>query len=175
MYMSRRLSKYAGWLWITIPALVIIGLIVWSVARPRPGQKIANQGNRHLSVATDKHESYNSKPPTSGSHVGSKAPWGIATAQIPDELQVHNLEDGGVIVHYDPAQAATSTVQELELIIRPYLNKGKNIILEPYADMDAPIVLTAWTRILSLSSVDKNAIEAFITAYVGIDHHVLGR
>lgn len=173
--MSRRLSTYPGWLWAVIPVLVVVGLIIWLGVRPRPGQKIANQGNRHLDTVTDTHEPYNSKPPTSGPHVGSKASWGIATAQIPDELQVHNLEDGGVIVHYDPAQAATSTVQELELIIRPYFNKGKNIVLEPYADMDAPIVLTAWTRILSLPSVDKNAIEAFITAYVGIDHHVLGR
>lgn len=173
--MSHRSSKFSGRLIIIIPILAVVGLIVWSATRSRPGQSRPNQGNRHLSALTDAHESYNSKPPTSGPHIGGKAPWGITTTQIPDEIQVHNLEDGGVIVHYDPAQTATSTIQELETVVNPYYLKGKNIILEPYASMDAPIVLTAWTRIAKLPAFDKAAIEEFIKAYIGIDHHVPDR
>lgn len=172
--MSHRSSKFSGWLLIAIPILVIAGLSIWSATRPSPGQKVSNQGNRHLQTIADTHEPYNSKPPTSGPHLNNKAPWGITTTQIPDELQVHNLEDGGVIVHYDPAEATTSTIQALETIVNPYVSKGKNIILEPYAPMDSLIALTAWTRMLQLSNVDTVAIDQFIDAYVGIDHHVRG-
>lgn len=172
--MIQRSSSWTGWLIILVPALLIIGLIVREIMRPRPGVGIPTQGNRHLQSVTETHIAYNSKPPTSGPHVG-KAPWGVSGSQIPDEVQVHNLEDGGVIVHYDPAQVSTSTMQALESVVQPYYIKGKNIILEPYAGMDSPIVLTAWTRLLKLSVADKIQIEQFINAYLGIDHHVQGQ
>ena len=172
--MPKRSSKFSGWLLVVIPILTIVALIIWSVMQPSPGQKIPNRGNKHLGSLTDTHEPYNSKPPTSGPHIG-KASWGITTKQIPDEMQVHNLEDGGVIVHYDPTKVTTSTIQELETIAKPYFLKGKNIILEPYAGLDSPIVLTAWTRTLLLPAVDSNVIEEFIDAYIGVDHHVPGQ
>lgn len=172
--MMNRSSSRTGWLIICIPVFLIVGLIVWGIMRPRPGADIPSQGNRHLQSLTETHKAYNSKPPTSGPHY-SKAAWGISSSQIPDEMQVHNLEDGGVIVHYDPVQVSTSTMQTLEAVVQPYYLKGKNIILEPYAGMDSPIVLTAWTRLLKLSVPDKTQIEQFINAYVGIDHHVAGQ
>src|SRR5262245_44426724 len=61
-----------------------------------PGTRYPDQGNRHIQTVTDPHEPYNSDPPTSGSHLPYIAPWGIHTRPIPRELQVHNLEDGGV-------------------------------------------------------------------------------
>ncbi len=172
--MAHHSSKFSGWLLVGIPILAIIGLIVWSATRPNPGEKISNQGNRHLESETESHEPYNFKPPTSGPHVG-KAPWGVSSKQIPDEVQVHNLEDGGVIVHYDPAKVTSSTIQELEGTVKPFFLKGKNIILEPYAEMESPITVTAWTRMLKLPSADAAAIEEFINAYIGIDHHVRGQ
>ena len=44
------------------------------------------------------HERYNSLPPTSGPHYPFTAPWGISSEPIPEELQVHNLEHGGVFI-----------------------------------------------------------------------------
>lgn len=172
---QRSSKKLIGWLITTIPIALIVGLIVWSANRPRPGEQISNQGNRHLKSKTETHEPYNSKPPTSGPHRSDKAPWGISNNQIPDELQLHNLEDGGVIVHYDPVQVSTSTIESLEAIVKPYYLKSKNIILEPYADMDSPIVLTAWTIIEKLSTPDEAIIKQFINAYIGIDHHLPGQ
>ncbi len=167
-------KKLTGFLIIIIPTALIVGPIVWSVTRPRPGDAVANQGNRHLTSLTDSHELYNSKPPTSGPH-GVKASWGVTDTQIPDEMQVHNLEDGGVIVHYDPVQVTSSTIQALEEIVNPYYIKGKSIILEPYSGMDFPIILTAWTRMLKLQTIDAEVIKQFIDAYIGVDHHVPGQ
>ncbi len=159
---------------VVIPLALVAGLIIWSATRPRPGVQLPDQGNRHLKIQTEAHVPYNSKPPTSGPHTG-KAPWGMASTQLPDEIQVHNLEDGGVIIHYDPAQVNTSTIAALEAIVKPYYLKSKNVILEPYANLDSPIVLTAWTRLQKLDAPDKRLIQQFINAYLGIDHHVPGQ
>lgn len=170
----QRLKKSLGSLVGIALAGSVVGLIILSATRPRPGEKITDQGNLHLKSETETHVPYNSKPPTSGPHY-SKAPWGISSVQIPDEIQVHNLEDGGVIVHYDPAQVTTSTIQQLTQLVQPRYINGKRIILEPYAKLDAPIVLTAWTRMQKLSSFDEQAILQFMNAYEGRDHHVPGQ
>lgn len=151
--------------------MVLIGLVAWIALRPRPGQSVSSLGNRHIEKIGDSHEPYNSKPPTSGPHVGTIATWGVHTEQIPDELQVHNLEDGGVILHYDPDRVDTGTLGALTSLVKRYPDK---VILEPYAGMDAPMVLTAWTKIDKLEGFNKARIKAFINAYRGIDHHVPG-
>lgn len=133
-----------------------------------------DKGNAHIDDANEAHEAYNSTPPTSGAHVGSNiAPWGVHDEQIPDELQVHNLEDGGVIIHYDPVRVDGDTIEKLREVTNKYASQ---VILEPYTKpvLSSPIVLTAWTRRLELSQLDEKRIEAFIQAYRGIDHHVSG-
>ena len=52
--------------------------------------------------------------------------------------------------------------------------RDAKVILEPYANLETPIVLTAWTRIDKLPSLDEQRIKEFISAYKGIDHHVAG-
>ncbi len=108
-------------------------------------------------------------PPTSGSHLAYIAPWGIHTEPIPKELQVHNLEDGGVLVQYHCAPGCANLVDRLRSIVGPY---DRQVILAPYPTMDAAIALTAWGRIEKLSAFDEAAIVRFIRAYRGIDHHV---
>src|SRR6266850_1111312 len=81
-----------------VAAAVVVALIVgWFAYRAQanlPGQKFADLGNLHVQTVGDPHEPYNSTPPTSGPHLPYIAPWGIHTRPIPNELQVHNLEDG---------------------------------------------------------------------------------
>lgn len=154
-------------LWV-FPLVVVISLIAWSATRPRPGESVADQGNQHLASGTEQHVAYNTTPPTSGPHLNQKAAWGISDARLPDELQVHNLEDGGVIIHYDPAKVDDATKTSLANIVNRYTDK---VILEPYADLETPIILTAWTKIDKLQAFDESEITSFIAAYRGIDHH----
>ena len=58
-------------------------------------------GNTHITSAAASNVVYNTRPPTSGPHLDSLARWGIHLQPIADELQVHNLEDGGVLVQYN--------------------------------------------------------------------------
>ena len=110
---------------------------------------------------------YNSRPPTSGPHLPSIARWGIHTQPIPDALQVHNLEDGGVLVQYN-CRDCDPLIAKLEAIVSRYSDK---VILASYPQMDTQIALTAWGRIDTFDAVDEQRIVRFIQAYRGIDHH----
>src|SRR5437870_5529515 len=112
------------------------------------------------------HEPYNSDPPTSGPHLPYIAPWGVHTRPIPLPLQVHNLEDGGVLVQYNCE--CPELVEQLRAIVRRY---DRQVILAPYPTMKSRIALTAWTRIDAFDAFDETRIVRFIEAYRGIDHH----
>lgn len=131
-----------------------------------PGTKMPDQGNRHIATPETPHEPYNSDPPTSGPHLSYIAPWGIHTRPIPPALQVHNLEDGGVLVQYNCE--CPELVTQLRAIVQKH---DKFVILAPYPTMKSRIALTAWTRIDRLEEFDAKRITRFIEAYRGTDHH----
>jgi hypothetical protein len=165
---KRRLLFGVG-LSAVVAAAVIVGWYAYQAAANLPGTAVPSLGNAHLRNATDPHVPYNSDPPTSGPHLPYLAPWGIHTEPIPKELQVHNLEDGGVLVQYNCPQGCSDLVETLRSIVGRY---DRYVVLAPYPGMDTPIALTAWGRIEKLGAFDEAAIVRFIQAYRGIDHHV---
>jgi hypothetical protein len=85
---------------------------------------------------------------------------------VPLELQVHNLEDGGVVVQYNCD--CPDLVAQLRDIVGKY---DRQVLLAPYPSMRSKIALTAWTRIDTMDEFDAKRITRFIEAYRGIDHH----
>jgi hypothetical protein len=165
---KRRLLAGVG-LSATLAVAVIVGWYAYQAVANLPGTPVPSLGNAHLRSATEPHVPYNSDRPTSGSHLPSIAPWGIHTAPIPRERQVHNLEDGGVLAQYNCPQGCADLVEKLRSIVSRY---DKYVVLAPYPGMDALIASTAWGRIEKLGAFDEAAIVRFIQAYRGIDHHV---
>jgi uncharacterized protein DUF3105 len=145
---------------------VVVGYFAYQASPGQPGEKLADQGNRHIAAEGEPHEAYNSDPPTSGPHLPYIAPWGVHTRSIPPELQVHNLEDGGVLVQYNCE--CPDLAEQLRGIVRQY---DRQVILAPYPTMKSKIALTAWTRLETLDDFDAQKITRFIRAYRGIDHH----
>ena len=158
------------WVGVAIGGVVLVAVVVgyfaYRASAALPGARMPDQGNVHLRTASDPHEPYNSDPPTSGPHLPYIAPWGVHTRPIPRELQVHNLEDGGVVVQYNCD--CPDLVVKLRAIVEQY---EKSVILAPYPEMKTTIALTAWTRIETLGQFDERRIRRFIEAYRGIDHH----
>ncbi len=181
---SSRLKKYGV---IALVGLVLLGAGYWlvkEVSKPQPGEFIASLGNKHIQNITDEHEQYNSLPPTSGTHVGGKAQWGVSDSSIPDELQLHNLEDGGVGIQYNcapdvspqnnatPSAEAESECKQLVDNLATIAKKNPDkVFMAPYLKLDTKIALTAWTRIDKFNEFDQNRINTFIRAFKGIDHH----
>ena len=149
-----------------IVAAAVVGYFAYRAVADLPGVGMPDQGNRHLQTATDPHEPYNSDPPTSGPHLPHIAPWGEHSRPVPRELQVHNLEDGGVLVQYNCD--CPELVAKLHTVVQQY---DRYVILAPYPGMTSMIALTAWTRIETLAEFDEKRVRRFIEAYRGIDHH----
>jgi hypothetical protein len=149
-------------------AVGLLALILWAILKPQPGEYFASQGNAHITEAQMGQFTYNTTPPTSGPHLGSLARWGVHDDPIPNELQVHNLEDGGVMVQYDCADGCPDLVAQLGELVEHY---DEGVILAPYPGMGTRIALTAWQRMDRFDEFDAERIERFIHAYRGGDHH----
>ncbi len=158
---------------IGVVLLLIIGFVVYrQLDRMVPGaQRIADQGGGlHLVNADDPLPiPYNSNPPTSGYHYGGgTGPWGVQTEPVDDRLTVHNLEHGGVIIHYREGLDQAS-IDQLAALTRELEQRNTCILLVPRpADkLDVPIAVTAWNYLLELQTVDTALITRFFEAHVG--------
>ena len=115
-----RLKRQLTWAAIAVVALALVGFVVFREAnRPRPGRAVPSMGNQHIGPEQVGTITYNSTPPTSGPHLGQVARWGTHAEPIPNELQVHNLEDGGVMVQYN-CEDCDELVNQLVRIVRRY-------------------------------------------------------
>jgi hypothetical protein len=156
----RRQLMWAGGALLVVAFLG--ALVLWlsgSFGDQSAVQTLANQGSVHIQRGQN-HPPYNSKPPTSGWHYADAvAPWGISANAIPDEVQVHNLEHGGIMVQYDCPSGCPDMVSKLENIVRSYPSK---VVLAPYPGIGRPIALTSWTKLAYLDDVDEGFIRKFI-------------
>ena len=134
-----------------------------------PGERFADQGNTHIANTSNPHPAYNSNPPTSGWHVSYLANWGSYDYIVPDEVLLHNMEDGGVILWYriDTQEENRANIAKLEEVAQGY----RRTVIAPRQDSETPYTLTAWQRKQSFAEVDEAGMRAFLEAYEGIDHH----
>lgn len=164
----RRTLQTVAWVSGALALVILVGYLVVRGSTSLPGQPVPNMGNAHLQPGEKSPVPYNSRPPTSGPHYGTLAEWGVHDQPIPDEVMVHNLEDGGVGVWYHCPDGCPELVDQLKAIVQRYEDK---VLMAPYPDMDTRIALTAWNRIDKFDEFDEARIVRFIEAFRGIDHH----
>ena len=174
----RRFVKIGGMSAITVLALVFIfslfagGLrggggvnINTGPAPTGPGLRIPSQGAEHI-TRTQTPPQYNSVPATSGGHFGdasAPARWGVYDDPLPDGVLLHNLEHGGVGIHYDCPEGCDELIDQLEGIA----NRMGKVIMSPYPGMPTKIALTAWTFLDVFDEFDKDRVEDFAKAHEG--------
>ena len=166
---ARRARRQRAWIVgaaLAVVAVALGGYFAYRAAATLPGAPVASQGNQHIQSESTPHLEYSTDPPTSGPHLPYIAPWGVHTTPIAKELQVHNLEDGGVMVQYNCD--CPDLVAKLRAIVAHY---DRQVILAPYPGIKSKIALTAWGRIDQFDEFDEPRITRFIDAYRGIDHH----
>lgn len=157
---------------VALGAGIIVGALLIAngagLFRPSAGQGFPDMGRGHVPPGSG--VSYNSIPPTSGSHYGAQvAPWASYTERVEDGVVVHNLEHGGIAIAYKGIDEAT--VDRLEGFLRtfPASRDGNRVKLVIHPDdrlSDGEIVLTAWTRMDRLTELDDVRIRTFYDAYV---------
>jgi hypothetical protein len=154
-----------------VAALVIIGAIAFALTRSsgQVGEPVPDSGaSLHLQNPNDPLPvPFNSDPPTSGYHWGGGVgPWGVSTRPISDTITVHNLEHGGVMIHYR-SDLDAATVEKLADLTRDLQRQNPCIILAPRDSMTQPITATAWNYILRLDGFDEGKLRSFYTQRVG--------
>jgi hypothetical protein len=155
---------------IAIVLLLAVGVLAFTgrgssgpVAETSPGQPVPTMPTRdHVEEGTPVE--YTTNPPTSGPHWATTARWGVHSRRPPpDQRLVHNLEHGGVIIFYDPAQVDEATVEDLTELTNELQQERVCILLTPRDSIqdDKPIALAAWGVLALLDEYDDAAIRAF--------------
>jgi hypothetical protein len=162
---ARRRQKRIQRIAIGVVALLIVlmgGFYAFRViTEDKPGEQFADRGREHI-ADTATGSNYSSDPPTSGPHWTRTDTWGVHTEPVPNELQIHNLEHGGIVIQYN-SSVSEDEINQLEQVIAQCNVK---LLLAPRPDMQQRIAVTAWTYKLDLDTVDRAAIDEFISAHV---------
>lgn len=151
---------------ITLAIVALTAAACADNASETPGAAGENFALQPFSVHVqpgESHPPYNSRPATSGWHTGAVARWGVyEDTFIPDEVLVHNLEHGGIGVHFDCDEGCPGLIGELSEIAGRY----DKVVMSPYPGMDSRIALTAWTFLDAFDEFDEERVTAFIEAHI---------
>ncbi|HJR19004.1 MAG TPA: DUF3105 domain-containing protein [Actinomycetota bacterium] len=103
-----------------------------------PIQKHGNEGSTH--VNPPQSVTYKTNPPTSGNHYSSPSETGIHVAAIQNEIHVHNLEHGHIMIQYQ--QSLDRTI--LEALYLAVKADPKWLVIAPSPSIPAPLTFSAW-------------------------------
>ncbi len=127
------------------------------LSKPLMGQEISIQGRNHVPDGTK--IDYSTNPPTSGNHYANPQATGIYDKPVPDGNLVHSLEHGAVILWYKSDIPATQSAQLKSIFNNVPVSKK---IMVPRDNLDVPVALTSWGRLLKLQTIDENQIKTFM-------------
>lgn len=153
----------------------LVGLVVWlggrgggvsledaAAAAGCTLKTYPDQGQQHVD-SYDARVKYNSTPPTSGTHHQVPVIWGAYTQPVITVQEVHNLEHGGVIIHYG-SEVDTATRDQLQAF---YDDSPNGMLLAPMPRLGNKVTLSAWTKLATCERFDEDTFAAFRGAYRG--------
>lgn len=182
---KRRTSKHPNFLKAILGpaglAVLMVSLIAVLAYRNRPGQvafepdtpageaaltaveTLPDEGRKH--VEPGETVDYKKDFPTSGPHDPTPvAPGVYSQPQRPEQL-VHSLEHGNIVIYYD--EPGTQANNALESWAEQFPGAWEGVVVTPKAGLKESVVLTAWTKQLTLSQFDPEAAASFIDEYRG--------
>ncbi|TDW30460.1 DUF3105 domain-containing protein [Cryobacterium psychrophilum] len=162
-------NRRIGIISAVVGGVAVVGLVVTMVvltpqapnyAGGGTGEKIEGalafeNGNGHVETPV----SYDQKPPVGGEHNPAWLNCGVYEQPIPSENAVHSLEHGAIWVTYDPAISADELDAVKALLPSTY------VVLSPFEDSPAPIVLSGWNVQLQLDSAEDPRLPQFFSEY----------
>jgi hypothetical protein len=108
-------------------------------------------------------------PPLSGAHNGYWAAWGVYNKPIPYKFQLHNLEHGGVVIHYgtDVSVEGVNALRTLWAASPAYLIVVPDS--NPKFPSDAVVVGSQqrWMVCKPFAPAQVSAIQAYVDEYRG--------
>lgn len=166
----RRMAVFMGLAIAGIVIAVVLGIVLSSGGGSRAAagagvggcvaRTFPDQGRLHAS-SKPKNFTYNSFPPTSGTHYPVPLIFNLYDRPLDQFRLVHNLEHGGIAIQYG-AKVPRATV---DAIRRWYASDPFGKIVAPLPALGGNVVLTAWTHMLTCPGFNERAYDEFVDAY----------
>lgn len=137
--------------------------VFWFIKTPseKPGEAVPIQPNEVIKPGDPLPGIYLTNPPVSGWHYADKTSWGVHDEELPDQILIANLVDGGVWISYHP-DLPPEIIDSLKKIVSEYKT---GVVLTPRTNNDKLISLAAWGRLDKFDYYDEARILKFIKAY----------
>ena len=110
-----------------------------------------------------------SSPPAGGNHYATPLAAGFyedndpeTQVTYPEGNLVHSLEHGYVIFWYNcqVSDNCETLKEQIRSVMREFSNA--KVIAFPWADMDVPLAMTSWGRLLEFPSLDLDTMRTFV-------------
>lgn len=155
---GKRISAAVGLLVIA----GIVGVIAFS-SEPASGVPEGTETlavDDPLHVEGELHEE--GEVPAGGEHNPVWLNCGYYDTEVDSEFAVHSLEHGAVWITYNP-NIAKDDIERLRDLVR----RDRKIIVSPVANLEDPVLVTAWANQLHLDSADDARIDQFVNEFAG--------
>jgi hypothetical protein len=119
---------------------------------------------------------YNSAPPTSGLYLRQYLDHNDISGDVQPCVIVHVLYKGNIVIYYDPARLDKDSLESLKSLetnlktpqaLVSQERFGYAVILVQSHSYQAPVVFSAWCRLLPISKWDTIVVNRFMSTYLG--------
>jgi len=156
-------------------AIIAVAAVIFFISRsttsagPPLGDVVPIASSSHVPADTVPGP-YASNPPAGGTHFDESYPAKFfeesdlaGLGAHPEGHLVHSLEHGYVIFWYN-CQAAGVDCAAMKQMIQKVMNDtgGTKLIAFPWTDMDVPLAMTSWGRILKFPTLDAALMKQFV-------------
>ena len=121
---------------------------------------LADEGRGHLKPGET--PTYTNPVPASGTHNPEPLRPGVFGEPQDVTMIIHSLEHGYVVLYYRQGDLPPGQVNELANIAQ---SDSRKIIVAPYPNLPAKVVLTAWAHTQNCDGVNEQAILSFIAEF----------
>lgn len=160
----RRVSSFLWTAGFILVIVLLFGYIMWDIFKPLSGTKVEIMGRDHLTAGETPPE-YNSNPPTSGKHASQTEPWGISSTPLVTEKLIHNLEHGGIVIHYS-CEKCDDLITKLKDLTNRLAAKDRKVVLSPNKNIDAKISLASWGYYDKMDELDEARVWKFFDDHI---------
>jgi hypothetical protein len=168
---QQKVLSYVGYGLAIIAVIALILILINRLTNSvgLMGDEVSIPSRNHVPTGTLPGP-YNSNPPAGGVHYDSDFPAkfyqesDLANLPVhPEGYLVHDLEHGYVIFWYN-CQAPNIDCSVLKQTIQKVMDETGNtkLIAFPWSDMDIPLAMTSWGRILKFTIPDPIIMKQFV-------------
>jgi len=149
---------------VALVTLVIVAVVGNGSGSLPVGTKIFAENN-HSHVVGVVH--YNRTPPAGGAHSAEWLNCGVYAQPVDNENAVHSIEHGAVWITYRPTLSSIA-ITSLQLFVQShYDGTQRYLLLSPYPNLPAPVVVSAWGAQLRLSGASDPRLAKFVSHFIG--------